>query len=256
VWYNFHRDAGMACFFPLHRENDPQGGRFPLEKFNIAIDGPAAAGKSTVARLVAKQLGFVYVDTGAMYRAVTWKALQSGISPERKEQLARMASELRIELLPGEQSQQVLLDGGDVTDLIRSAMVNKNVSAVSAIPEIRRLLVAKQQEMAQAKGVVMDGRDIGTHVLPDAELKIFLTASVKERAQRRFLEMKAKGEDVTLGQLEKEIAERDKMDEQREASPLVQAEDAVLVDTSGMSIPQVAERILELAKSAASKGIR
>ncbi|TNJ67424.1 (d)CMP kinase [Paenibacillus hemerocallicola] len=227
-----------------------------MEKFNIAIDGPAAAGKSTVARLVAKQLGFVYVDTGAMYRAVTWKALQSGISPERKEQLSRMASELRIELLPGEQSQQVLLDGGDVTDLIRSAMVNKNVSAVSAIPEIRRLLVAKQQEMAQAKGVVMDGRDIGTHVLPDAELKIFLTASVKERAQRRFLEMKAKGEDVTLGQLEKEIAERDKMDEQREASPLVQAEDAVLVDTSGMSIPQVAERILELAKSAASKGIR
>lgn len=227
-----------------------------MEKFNIAIDGPAAAGKSTVARLVAKQLGFIYVDTGAMYRAVTWKALQSGISPERKEQLARMASELRIELLPGEQSQQVLLNGEDVTDLIRSVIVNQNVSAVSAIPEIRRLLVAKQQEMAQAKGVVMDGRDIGTHVLPDAELKIFLTASVEERAQRRFLEMKAKGEDVTLGQLEKEISERDKMDEQREASPLVQAEDAVLVDTSGMSIPQVAERILELAKSAASKGIR
>lgn len=227
-----------------------------MEKFNIAIDGPAAAGKSTVARLVAKQLGFIYVDTGAMYRAVTWKALQSGISPERKEHLALMASELRIELLPGDQSQQVLLNGEDVTDLIRSITVNQNVSAVSAIPEIRRLLVAKQQEMAQAKGVVMDGRDIGTHVLPDAELKIFLTASVKERAQRRYLEMKAKGEDVTLGQLEKEIAERDKMDEQREASPLVQAEDAILVDTGGMSIPQVAERILELAKTAAGKGIR
>ncbi|MDF2713314.1 MAG: cytidylate kinase [Paenibacillus sp.] len=227
-----------------------------MEKFNIAIDGPAAAGKSTVARLVAKQLGFIYVDTGAMYRAVTWKALQSGISPERKDDLVHLASALRFELLPGEQSQQVLLNGEDVTDFIRSVTVNQNVSAVAAIPEIRRLLVAKQQEMANAKGVVMDGRDIGTHVMPDAELKIFLTASVKERAERRFLEMKSKQENVTLEQLEKEIAERDRMDEQREASPLVKADDAELVDTSGMSIPQVADRILELAKSAAGKGIR
>ncbi|TMV51314.1 (d)CMP kinase [Paenibacillus mesophilus] len=227
-----------------------------MEKLNIAIDGPAAAGKSTVARLVAKQLGFIYVDTGAMYRAVTWKALQSGISPERKEDLVQLASALRIELLPGEASQQVLLNGEDVTDFIRSVAVNQNVSAVAAIPEIRRLLVAKQQEMAKAKGVVMDGRDIGTHVMPDAELKIFLTASVKERAERRFLEMKAKHENVSLEQLEKEIAERDRMDEQREASPLVKAADAVLVDTSGMSIPQVADRILELAKSAEGKGIR
>lgn len=227
-----------------------------MEKLNIAIDGPAAAGKSTVARIVAKRLGFIYVDTGAMYRAVTWKALQSGISPERKDDLVQMASELRIELLPGELSQQVLLNGEDVTDFIRSVTVNQNVSAVAAIPDIRRLLVDKQQEMARAKGVVMDGRDIGTHVMPDAELKIFLTASVKERAERRFLEMKAKQENVSLEQLEKEIAERDRMDEQREASPLVKADDAVLVDTSGMSIPQVADRILELANSAAGKGIR
>ncbi|GAA3405257.1 (d)CMP kinase [Paenibacillus hodogayensis] len=227
-----------------------------MEKFNIAIDGPAAAGKSTVARLVARHLGFVYVDTGAMYRAVTWKALQAGIASDNKDELVRLAGSLQIELYPGEQAQQVILDGIDVTDLIRSVAVNQNVSAVAAVPEIRRLLVLKQQEMARAKGVVMDGRDIGTHVMPDAELKIFLTASVRERAERRYLEMKDKQEEVTLEQLEKDIAERDRMDEEREASPLVRADDAVLIDTSGMSVPQVAERILELAKTAAGKGIR
>ncbi|PYI54960.1 (d)CMP kinase [Paenibacillus flagellatus] len=227
-----------------------------MEKFNIAIDGPAGAGKSTVARLVARALGFVYIDTGAMYRAVTWKALQIGIAPERKDELVRMAAGLRIELHPGEDGQQVVLDGQDVTGLIRSSEVNRNVSAVAAVPDIRALLVAKQQEMAKAGGVVMDGRDIGTHVLPNAELKIFLTASVKERAERRYLEMKAKGEDVTLEQLEREIAERDRLDEQREASPLVRAHDAVLVDTSGMTVPQVVDRILELSNTAAGKGTR
>lgn len=227
-----------------------------MDKLNIAIDGPGGAGKSTVARLVAKQLGYIYVDTGAMYRAVTWKALQSDISPANKEELVRLASSLRIELHPGEQSQQVLLNGEDVTDYIRSVPVTQNVSAVAAVPEIRRLLVSKQQEMAKAKGVVMDGRDIGTHVLPDAELKIFLTASAKERAKRRYLEMKEKNEDVTLEQVEKEIIERDRKDEQREASPLVQAKDAILLDSSGMPIRQVADRILELAHSAAGKGIR
>lgn len=226
-----------------------------MEKFNIAIDGPAAAGKSTVARLVAKRLGFVYVDTGAMYRAVTWKALQTGVSPERPDELARLAAELSIELLPGDETQQVLLNGEDVTGLIRSSAVSQNVSVVAAVPEVRRLLVNKQQEMARAKGVVMDGRDIGTHVMPDAELKIFLTATVGERARRRYLELKAK-EDVTLEQLERQIAERDKMDEQREASPLVKAEDAALLDTSGLTAEQVADRILELAKTAAGKGIR
>ncbi|MBD2861335.1 MULTISPECIES: (d)CMP kinase [Paenibacillus] len=227
-----------------------------MDKFNIAIDGPAGAGKSTVARLVAKELGFIYIDTGAMYRAVTWKALQSGITAEDREQLVEIASKLRIELLPGEHGQQVLLDGSDVTGLIRSPEVNQNVSAVSAIPEIRTLLVAKQQEMAEAEGVVMDGRDIGTHVLPDAKVKIFLTASVKERAERRYLEMKARNEDVSLEKLEREIAERDRMDEQREVSPLVRARDAVLLDTTGIAIPQVVERILELTKSAEGKGTR
>ncbi|MDF2720894.1 MAG: (d)CMP kinase [Paenibacillus sp.] len=227
-----------------------------MEKINIAIDGPGAAGKSTVARLVAKQLGFVYVDTGSMYRAVTWKALQMGVAPERPEQLVQMAAELRLELLPGDTAQKVLLNGEDVTDYIRSTAVNQNVSAVAAIPEIRRLLVDKQKEMARAKGVVMDGRDIGTHVIPDAELKIFLTASVEERAKRRFLEMSAKGEAVTLGQIQTEIAERDRMDEQRASSPLVQADDAILVNSGGKSIEQVAQLILELARNAAAKEIR
>lgn len=225
-----------------------------MEKINIAIDGPAGAGKSTVARHVAQALGLVYVDTGAMYRAVTWKALQAGIRPEQREDLIRLARELRISLHPGELSQQVLLDGADITDLIRSAEVNQNVSAVSAIPEIRSLLVAKQQEMAKAGGVVMDGRDIGTHVMPDAGLKIFLTASVDERAERRYLEMKQTNEPVELERLKAEIAERDRMDEQREASPLRKAEDAIVVDTTGISIPQVVERILGLAKSAVGKG--
>jgi len=224
-----------------------------LDKINIAIDGPAGAGKSTVARMVAESLGFVYIDTGAMYRAVTWKALQSGIASDRRDELVRMAAATRIELAPGENGQQVRVDGRDVTEAIRTGEVSRSVSAIAAIPEIRSLLVAKQQEMAKSKGVVMDGRDIGTHVLPDAELKIFLTASVKERAERRYLEMKAKGEPVTLERLEAEIAERDRMDEQREASPLTRAHDAVLIDTTGISVAEVVDRILTLAK-AAGKG--
>lgn len=225
-----------------------------MKKFNIAIDGPAGAGKSTVARLVAKALGFVYVDTGAMYRAVTWKALQAGIKPEQKEKLVRLASGLRIELLPGEHGQQVLLDGQDVTEQIRSPEVNSAVSAIAAVPEVRELLVRKQQEMAKSKGVVMDGRDIGTHVLPDAELKIFMTASAKERAARRYEEMKAKNASVTLERLEADIAERDRMDASREVAPLKRAEDAVLLDTTGMPVEQVVERILELSQAVAGKG--
>jgi len=225
-----------------------------LPKFNIAIDGPASAGKSTVARLVAKSLGFVYIDTGAMYRAVTWKALEEGLGPEQAEDLVRLASQLKIELYPGEHGQQVLLNGKDITGEIRSQAVSNAVSSISAIPDIRKLLVQKQKEMAKHKGVVMDGRDIGTHVLPDAELKIFMTASVKERAARRYLELKAKNEPVTLAQIEAEIAERDRLDEQREASPLVKADDAILLDTTGLSIDQVVERILHLAKTVTVEG--
>lgn len=222
-----------------------------MEKFNIAIDGPAGAGKSTIARLVAKELDFIYVDTGAMYRAVTWKVLQEGLRPDQTEAMIALAGRMEIQLAPGETGQLVYVDGEDVTAVIRTPDVTGNVSRVSSIAEIRAVLTAKQQELAKSKGVVMDGRDIGSHVLPDAEVKIFLTASVRVRAERRYKEMKEAQPDVdiTLERLEHDIAERDRMDQQREASPLVRADDAVLMDTTDMPIPQVVEAILELCKT-------
>lgn len=222
-----------------------------MEKFNIAIDGPAGAGKSTIARLVAKELDFIYVDTGAMYRAVTWKVLQEGLRPDQTEAMIALAGDMEIRLAPGENGQLVYVDGEDVTGVIRTPDVTGNVSRVSSIAEIRAVLTAKQQELAKSKGVVMDGRDIGSHVLPDAEVKIFLTASVRVRAERRYKEMKEAQPDVdiTLERLERDIAERDRMDQQREASPLVRADDAVLMDTTDMPIPLVVEAILELCKT-------
>jgi cytidylate kinase len=220
-----------------------------LQKFNIAIDGPAGAGKSTIARMVAGTLGFVYVDTGGMYRAVTWKVLQDGIMPDQSARAIAAAQHMNIELHPRSDGQQVFVDGVDVTKLIRSSAVNEHVSQIASFGEIRQILVAKQKEMAASKGVVMDGRDIGTHVMPDAEIKIFLTASVKERAQRRFKEMQSGGDQsVTLEQLEQDIARRDQMDEQREISPLVQADDAILIDSTTMTIPEVVDAILGLCR--------
>ncbi|AJY77192.1 (d)CMP kinase [Paenibacillus beijingensis] len=218
------------------------------ERINIAIDGPAGAGKSTVARTVAAQLGYVYIDTGAMYRAVTLSARRAGIDPLDTAALAAHASGLTITLAPGKEGQLVYLNGEDVTAEIRSRDVNLHVSQVAASEKVRSLLVAKQQELAKDKGVVMDGRDIGSCVLPGAELKVFLTASVKERAQRRFIEAgSALG--VTLEQLEKEIAERDRMDEQREFSPLKIAPDAILLDSTSMSINEVADAIVSLSRT-------
>jgi len=225
-----------------------------LNKLNIAVDGPAGAGKSTVARLVAKALGYVHIDTGSMYRAVTWKMLQEEIAPEQSDKIAELAGRMRIELLPGEHGQRVLVDGRDVTDEIRSLAVNRLVGKVAQIPEVRRLLVQKQRQMAAAKGVVLDGRDIGTEVLPDAEVKIFLTASVKERAERRYHELARVGQTIPLEQLEKEIAERDRMDEQREISPLVQAPDAVLIDSTDKTIEQVVDEVLTLCRSRSGGG--
>ncbi len=225
-----------------------------MDKFNIAIDGPASAGKSTAARFVAQQLGFVYVDTGAMYRAVTWKSLSKGLGAEQADEIVRMANAMKLELLPGDNGQVVLVDGKDVTEEIRNAQVTANVSAISQIPDIRELLVKMQQQMAQAKGVVMDGRDIGTHVLPNAEVKIYLTASVKERAARRFEEIKHKQPELTLEQLEYEISERDRMDQEREVSPLRRAKDAILLDATELTIQQVCERILEISRASAGKG--
>lgn len=220
-----------------------------MEKFNIAIDGPAGAGKSTIARLVAGALDFVYVDTGAMYRAVTWKINSAGLSPEQTSEMIALTERMNIRLVPGENGQMVYVDGEDVTGVIRTADVTGNVSRVASIADIRRILTVKQKEMAASRGVVMDGRDIGTHVLPDAEVKIFLTASVQIRAERRYKEIRDSQPEITLERLERDIAERDRMDEQREAAPLMQAPDAVLLDTTELTVPEVVERILELCKS-------
>jgi cytidylate kinase len=226
-----------------------------LQKFNIAIDGPAGAGKSTVARMVAGALGFVYVDTGGMYRAVTWKVLQEGLNPEHIEDVIAVARRMEIELQPRNDGQQVWVDGVDVTKWIRSAEVNRYVSQISSIAEVRQILVSKQKQLAAVKGVVMDGRDIGTQVLPGAELKIFLTASVKERADRRFKEMQDGGDrSVTLEQLEQDIARRDQMDQEREISPLVRAEDALLIDCTTMTIPEVVDAILGLCRDKVGGG--
>ncbi|WNQ09307.1 (d)CMP kinase [Paenibacillus aurantius] len=223
-----------------------------MDRFNIALDGPAGAGKSSAARLVAGRLGFVYVDTGAMYRAVTWKILQLGLKPEQTEEVVKAARRMNIKLTPGPEGQQVYVDGMDVTDLIRSGDINRNVSQVAQIAEIRELLVDKQKELAANKGIVMDGRDIGTKVLPDAEVKVYLTASTRERAERRYSELV--NPTLTLDELEKEIAARDRMDSERCISPLAQAEDAVLLDTTGMSLHEVVEAVLELCRSKVGGG--
>lgn len=220
-----------------------------MKKFNIAIDGPAGAGKSTIARLVANALGFIYVDTGAMYRAITWKMLQQNLTPDQEEAVIELARQTKIELIPNEDGQQVLVDGNLVTDEIRKPEVNFHVSAVSSIGPVREVLVAKQKELAVQKGVVMDGRDIGTKVLPDAEIKIFLTASREKRAQRRLQEMQEAGMETTFEQLVEDMARRDRLDEQREISPLVRAEDAVLLDSTELTIEQVVDRILDLCKT-------
>ncbi|GGF87745.1 (d)CMP kinase [Paenibacillus abyssi] len=218
------------------------------DRINIAIDGPAGAGKSTVARKVAARLGYIYIDTGAMYRAVTLSALQSGIEPGDLERLTELAGDLKIELSPGEHGQTVWLNGSDVTDAIRSREVTLRVSEVAAVEAVRTLLVDMQRQLAIRKGIVMDGRDIGTHVLPDAELKIFLTASVQVRAARRYEETKHSHQ-VSVEQLEKEIAQRDKMDQERKVSPLLRARDAILVDSTNLSIEQVVSQIVELSRT-------
>ncbi|MDQ6418256.1 (d)CMP kinase [Paenibacillus sp. LHD-117] len=218
------------------------------DRINIAIDGPAGAGKSTVARLVAGQLGYVYIDTGAMYRAVTFSAQRLSISAEQHEPLSQLMQSIRIELEPGERGQSVFVNGEDVTDKIRSREVTVQVSYFAASGVVRSVLSRMQRDLAVRKGVVMDGRDIGTHVLPNAELKIFLTASVRDRALRRFNEL-GDNAAITLDQLESEIAERDRLDEGREISPLIRATDAIELDSSGMTIEEVVSSIVQLSRT-------
>ena len=214
----------------------------------IAIDGPAAAGKSTIAKLAAEELGYTYIDTGAMYRAITYKAIERDIDLENEEALTQLLLDTKIDLKPSVNGQLVFLDGEDVSDAIRSNIVTSSVSAVAAHATLREEMVKRQLKMAESGGVVMDGRDIGTHVLVDAELKIFMSASVDERAKRRQLDNERRGIDSHVEQLKKEIAERDKMDSEREASPLVQAKDAIYLDTTELSIMEAAQHIIQLAK--------
>lgn len=219
-----------------------------VKQIQIAIDGPAGAGKSTIAKIVAENLGFTYIDTGAMYRAVTNKAMSQNIDLSDAISLEKMLLNTSIILEPSQNGQLVFVDGEDVTQAIRSNEVTANVSEVAAHANIREILVAKQQELAARGGIVMDGRDIATHVLKDAELKIFMSASVEERAKRRFLDNERRGIPSTIEKLQEEIALRDKFDSQREASPLIQAEDAIYLDTTELSIEEAAAEILKLAK--------
>lgn len=218
------------------------------DRMNIAIDGPAGAGKSTVARKVAGQLGYVYIDTGAMYRAVTYTAQRAGVSPDQTARLAELTRSLQIDLRPGEHGQSVYVNGEDVTASIRSREVTLQVSYYAAIESVREVLGTLQRQLAARKGVVMDGRDIGSHVLPHAELKVFLTASVEERAARRYREI-SDSQSITLRQLESEIAERDRLDEQRAISPLVCASDAIVLDSTGMTIDEVVAAIVKLSRT-------
>lgn len=212
----------------------------------IAIDGPASAGKSTVAKILASDLNYIYCDTGAMYRVLTLQALRHDVDVEDESKLVALLKDTDITFEPDGNHQKVFLNGENVTTDIRQPDVTNAVSAVSAHKGVREELVRRQQVIAEAGGIVMDGRDIGTAVLPDAEVKIFLVASAKERAERRYKENISKGIETPLEVLQKEIEDRDYKDSHREVSPLVQADDAVLLDTTSLSIDEVVSRMKEI----------
>ncbi|MER1985449.1 MAG: (d)CMP kinase [Solibacillus sp.] len=218
------------------------------KRIQIAIDGPAGAGKSTIAKIVAEALTFTYIDTGAMYRAVTYKAMQQNIQLHDAASIEQMLRNTTIELQPSAAGQLIFVDGEDVSEAVRTNEVTANVSEVAAHANIRKILVAMQQQLAAAGGVVMDGRDIATHVLKEAELKIFMSATVEERARRRYLDNERRGIPSSIEKLQEEIALRDKLDSEREASPLIQAEDALFLDTTNLSIDEAAAEILKLAE--------
>ncbi len=218
-----------------------------MKKIVVAIDGPAGAGKSTIAKLTAEKLGYAYIDTGAMYRSVAWKFLQTG-KPFNEEFISSLAYNVIIDFKPEANVNRVFVDGAEVTADIRKPEVTGIVSRVAAIGAVREAMVAQQRRMGKVGGVLMDGRDIGTVVFPNAQLKIFLTASVEERARRRYKEMVGNGQKIELLQLQQDIAERDKQDSERAISPLRQADDAILLDTSGMDIQQVTEKIMQLVQ--------
>jgi cytidylate kinase len=219
-----------------------------VSKLIITIDGPVGSGKSTVARRVADLLGYVYLDSGAMYRGVAWKALREHVPLDSEESVAALAGATRIDLLSSTGGFRVLVDGTDVTEQIRSAAVAQAASKVAVIAGVRTVLVAEQRRAAGGGGVVMEGRDIGTVVLPDADLKIFLDASVEVRAERRRLEHAQKGEHLEFSEVLEEVRQRDRRDRGRAVSPLVRADDAVLVDNTAMSAEETARLIVLLAQ--------
>lgn len=229
-------------------------------KIQIAIDGPASAGKSTIAKIIANQFGYIYVDTGAMYRTITLAAIQANIinvgqTDVETNKVEALLSNTKISFAPGKNEQLVYLNDTDVTSEIRHGDVNGLVSMIAAIPAVRTDLVERQRQLADTNSVVMDGRDIGTTVLPNAQVKIFLVASVAERAQRRYKENQTKGIDteLSLADIEDSIARRDYLDSNREVSPLKQAKDAIRVDTTGLTIDEVVKKISEIIEKNQNK---
>jgi cytidylate kinase len=213
-------------------------------KCSIAIDGPAGAGKSSVARILAQRLGFLHIDTGALYRVLTLQVLREGVKPTEAAEVTKIAKEAQIEIVPGSQRIKVLLNGEDVSEAIREPVVSENVSLVAQHPEVRDYLLVLQRQLAADGGTVMDGRDIGTVVLPDAELKIFLTASAEERARRRMKELRTQGHKVTYKDVLLSIRARDNLDAERLVAPLRAAADAIPIDTTGKDVDTVVEEIL------------
>lgn len=221
-----------------------------MKKMNIAIDGPASAGKSTIAKKVAEKLGYIYLDTGAMYRTLTYAALSNGSNLHDEEALHRLLQGIRITFSTAEnEMQRVFLNEEDVTESIRSEQVTQNVSLVSSFAKVREEMVARQKSIARSGGVVMDGRDIGTVVLPDAEVKIFMTATAEERALRRYKENMAKGMTTSLEELTEDMKRRDHLDSTRTISPLKKADDAIVLDSTHLEIDEVVKRILGIIEA-------
>lgn len=217
------------------------------KKINIAIDGPAGAGKSTIAKIISKKLGYIYLDTGAMYRSFALFAIQNGVDTLDHEALKDLLKDFNLEIKYSDGGQHVILNGVNVTDKIRTVEVSEGSSNVAVVPEVRFKMVDLQRDIARNNNVVMDGRDIGTYVLPDADVKIFLTASVEERAHRRYLELKEKGmSDISLDKIKEDIIYRDKNDSEREFAPLRKAEDAIEIDTTALSVGEVVDKIINL----------